>query len=395
MTKVAIRRCEEYDVAKVKDALGAALSDIGGLGAYVRPGERVLLKANLLMRKRPEQAATTHPAVVRALAEMLTALGCEVTIGDSPGGPFTAAMLNNVYKGTGMIEAARAAGVKLNENVGSCKRENPDGLLLKALTVADMVREADKVISVAKLKTHGMMTMTGAVKNMFGIVPGVVKAEYHLNMRDYDDFANALVDICLCGAPVLSVMDGIVGMEGEGPSAGTTRQVGALMVSASPYHLDKTACALIGIAPADVPVLKACIARGICGEGLEDVEIMGETLESFGVEPFKLPTKGVVTPGAGLPAFVVKLLNKHVQPRPVFKHDVCTGCRVCEQSCPPKVITMKEKRPVAALDGCIRCYCCQELCPEKAVAVVRPWLLSLSWVGVYAALAGRRGRGRK
>ena len=373
--KVSIRPCGSYDLARVKKALSAAIEDIGGLAAYINKGDKVLLKVNLVMKKTPEQAATTHPVFVQALAENLLAYGCEVLIGDSPGGPFTTNALNGIYKATGMADAAAQSGATLNFNIGSHERANPHGLLLRRLIAADMLNDVDKVISVAKLKTHGMMTFTGAAKNMFGVVPGWVKAEYHFNMQNYDDFANAMVDICLCAAPVLSFIDGIIGMEGDGPTAGEPREAGVVMGSSCAFRLDKTACVLIGLPLENVPMLKACMARGLCAEGLEDVDLVGAPLENFALAPFKLPEKGTMTPSAKLPPFVMKILNKTLQPRPAFHTARCTGCRVCVQCCPAKVITMAENRPNIQLGACIRCYCCQELCPQKAVFVKRPRLL--------------------
>lgn len=359
--------CDNYgDIEGLKAKIAAAIQDLGGLGLFVSPGERVLLKPNLLIRKDPGDAATTHPAVIKALAGLLIEHGASVLIGDSPGGPFTEFMLRGMYKTTGMARAAEETGAALNKNCASFTRENPDGALLKRIVMADMLNDADKVISVAKLKTHGMMTYTGAVKNMFGTIPGLAKVEYHNNMPDYGNFADALVDICQCAGPALSIIDGVVGMEGQGPSSGKPRALGCLICSASPYHADKAACAVIGLKPRDVPVLAAAARRGLCTADIDDIDFAGEPLSRFVVDNFDVR----VNPPdvlSGL-AFIGGLLRNKL----VFHHDVCTGCGVCAQNCPAKVISMESGRPKADLKGCLRCYCCHELCPSKAVEIKRP-----------------------
>jgi len=292
---------------------------------YINKGDKVLLKLNLLMKKRPEEAATTHPIFTKALAQVLIEYGAEVIIGDSPGGPFNERMIKGIYR----------------------------------------VCEIDKIAD-----------ETGAVKNMFGIVPGLIKAEYHLTMPEIQEFSDALVDICLCGKPTLSFMDGIVGMEGHGPSAGEPRQIGAVLASSSPYHLDVVASSIINLKPTDVPTIKRCVERDICTGTLEDIEIIGEDISKFILEDFVIPeTRTIKLASDWMPQSVRAFIDNMTRPRPKFNHDECIGCKDCEEACPPKVITMKSNRPVVNLEGCIRCFCCQELCPKKAVNIYRPWIL--------------------
>ena len=372
-----------YDETEVFEAVSAAIADLGGISAFANSGERVLLKPNLLMEKHPEDATLTHPAVLKALVRLLLENGNTVIIGDSPGGPFTAEMLDKIYKTGGYQELARQTGAGLNANFKTFQIENPDGLLLKKLTLTDMLNDVDKVVSVSKLKTHGMMTFTGAVKNMFGMVPGIIKAEYHLNMPKYDDFANALIDICLASKPVLAVMDGIVGMEGHGPSAGEPRNLGVVLASASPFVLDRVACEIISLEPERVPTLRAAVKRGLCPEDLADIELAGGRIDDFKVTDFAIPKPGRINPSQSLPPILQKLTSRVLQPRPVFLEDKCTGCAICAESCPVKVISfapckgLQKHKPSVELDKCIRCYCCQELCPAKAITIKRPFLMRL------------------
>ncbi len=370
--KVSLIGCENYDFEKVFSALKQSCENMGGLDKYISSGEKVLLKVNMLMKKRPEEATTTHPVFVKALAKILIDHGCEVIIGDSPGGPFNDTMLRGIYKATGMAAVAEEIGCKLNFNTGQAQKANPDGLLLKKLVLTDMLNDVDKVISVSKLKTHGMMTFTGAVKNMFGTVPGLIKAEYHVNMPAYDDFANALIDICLCANPVLSFMDAVDGMEGAGPSSGTPRHIGAVIACDSPYHLDKVACSIINLDFKKVPTITQSIKRGIASNGLDDVEIIGDKIEDFFISDFLIPTTA-----KSLSFNAPKILSNLIQQRPVFDISECVGCGACRDNCPAKVIEMTHNKPKVNLRGCIRCFCCQELCPKKAVSIKSPRLLRL------------------
>lgn len=373
---VSLLSCREYDYEKVKSAIARSFENLGGIEAYIQKGDKVLLKINLLMKKRPEEATTTHPVFVKALAAVLLEYGAEVLIGDSPGGPFHEKVLSSIYRVCGMTDVAQELGIALNYNTHGMEIKNPTGLLLKKLTVVEMLRDVDKVISVSKLKTHGMALFTGAVKNMFGIVPGILKAEYHFNMPEIDSFADALIDICLCGNPVLAFMDGIVGMEGEGPSAGEPRKVGVVLASPSPYHLDVAATTIIGLTPTQVPTIRRSAARGLCMGTLEDITLSGDPIENFILPDFKIPTiRSTDFVPEKVPKFLRDLLNSWIQPKPVFVHEDCIGCRVCAENCPAKVIDMVDQKPILQLDGCIRCFCCQELCPKKAVEIHRPWLM--------------------
>ncbi len=374
MSIVSLLRCEDYNDEDVKKSILASFENLGGIEKYIHKGERILLKVNLLMKKRPEEATTTHPVFVKALAQILIDYGAEVLIGDSPGGPFNEKSLSAIYKATGMEQVANDTKSKLNYNLNSIEKECTNGLLLKKILVTDMIHDVDKIISVSKLKTHGMATFTGAVKNMFGIIPGITKAEYHLNMPDIKDFANALIDICLLANPVLSFMDGIIGMEGDGPSAGEPRKVGVVIASDSPYHLDKVACSIISLPHKDVPTVDNCIKRGICEEAFHDITFLGDAFESFVIKDFVIPkVRGV----GFIPKPFMKVFGSHVQPKPVFNHKDCVGCNICAENCPAKIITMKDRRPYVEISKCIRCFCCQELCPKKAVVIYRPKLLKI------------------
>lgn len=378
MEIVSLIKCDDYRYEKVRQALEKSFENLGGVKKYVNHGETALLKLNLLMKKKPEEATTTHPVFAKALAEILIEHGVKVIIGDSPGGPFNEKILKGIYKVCGMEEVAKDTGAILNYNTNSVDIKNENGLILKRITAIEILEKVDKVISVSKLKTHGMMMFTGAVKNMFGIVAGLDKAEYHVRMPNNKDFSNALVDICLVADPVLSFMDGIVGMEGAGPSGGDPRKVGAVIASTSPYHLDVVATSIIGLKPTKVPTVQRCVERGLCKGNLDDIKLKGDRIEEFILNDFVIPEiRSLDLLEGKLPKFMRDIINGLLQPKPVFIHEKCMGCSDCAKNCPPHVIKMVENRPIVNLDECIRCFCCQELCPVKAVDIHRPLLMKL------------------
>lgn len=380
---VAISACRRYDAKLIKEALLKTIEGIGGLEPYLEKGRTVLLKINLILGKAPDRHATTHPAFVEALAQILTEYGMQVILGDSPGGPFNTAALRHVYKATGMAEMAERCGIRLNENTGSIEVENPSGKFMKRLTMTAMLQDADYVISVCKLKTHSMMTYTGAAKNLFGTVPGTVKADYHVRMPDAMDFADALVDICEAADPVLSFMDAIVGMEGNGPTAGTPRPIGAVLASPNPYALDTVASGIIGLKPEQIPLLKQAMARGLLDPAR--VQTAGEDPQTFFIADYKMPDHiESDLYRMKLPSWLAAPLTKLTRAKVRFDPKACVGCGICRDNCPAEVITMREsdtykgRRPQVDYKKCIRCFCCQELCPQEAVTVQESFIYRIA-----------------
>ncbi|KGK84146.1 iron-sulfur protein [Desulfosporosinus sp. HMP52] len=373
--KVVLKFCPDY-TADVEKSLREGLLEWGGMSTFVKPGQKVLLKVNLLMKKRPEEAVTTHPSVVEAVVRLVQEVGGIAIIGDSPGGPYTVNALQAIYSKSGLREVAERTGAILNEDVGQTTVQYPEGKIVKSLTVTNCVLNADVVIPISKLKTHGMMTFTGGVKILFGVIPGLLKAEYHLKMFKISDFADLLVDIASWVNPSLSIMDGIVGMEGDGPSAGNPRNVGALLMSTDPYALDTAAADLIGLKPEKVPTLMAARERGFISR-LSELDLVGDPRSLWRIENFKIP-KAVSTnflDMVPLPQGVKDFVMNRLRPLPMFEHEKCVGCRDCVNNCPPKALTMNEyERPTVDLQACIRCFCCQELCPHHAVKLYKPWL---------------------
>ena len=220
MTIVAAKKCETYQTEELTEKMSLLLEELGGLKRFVNSGDRVVLKTNLLMGKSPEAAVTTNPKFIRVLSRMLKEIGAEVVIADSPGGPFNDKLLKRAYQKSGLYQLAKAENIELNYNTDSRKHEYQAGKINKSFQLASYLENADLVINLPKLKTHGLTMYTGAVKNLFGCIPGVLKAEYHLRMQSVYDFSRMLNDLAGLVAPELTIMDAVVGMEGEGPSNG-------------------------------------------------------------------------------------------------------------------------------------------------------------------------------
>ncbi|MEA3424324.1 MAG: DUF362 domain-containing protein [Bacillota bacterium] len=378
MAKVSLQKCDEYDMNEIKTALLKNVEDLGGLEKYISPGEKVLLKANLLMKRTPEEATTTHPIFVKALAEILSEFGAVVIVGDSPGGPFNEKALRGIYKSCGYdIIPDKEKNISLNYNTDQITIHRDDLFLLKRIEVIEIIEKVDKVISVSKLKTHGMTVYTGAVKNMFGTIPGIHKAEYHFKMPKINDFTNMLLDVCQNANPVLSFMDAVVGMEGAGPSAGDPIKIGAVLASDSPYHLDVIATKLVGIKSTEVPTIERCMERGIIKKDYSDIEMTGLYLTDFPKMTIRKPRVGGIGFLDGkIPSFISKPIINLLSAKLKFDYDKCTKCGECERACPSGAIVIDEEGPKVDYDKCIRCFCCQELCPQKAVKIYRNPILA-------------------
>lgn len=372
--KVSIAPCPDYAPENVRKALIAALDSIGGLDA-VPGGMKVAIKANLVTLLRPERAATTHPIMLAELTRLLTERGAKVVVGDSPGGPYNAMYLKSVYAATG-LEEVKAAGGQLNDNFAESQADFPEAKQAKTFSYTSWLDDADIIINFAKLKTHGMMGMSAAVKNMFGAIPGTVKPEYHYRFPDGRDFADMLIDLNEYFKPALHIIDGVVGMEGNGPTGGTPREIGCVLAGKNPYTLDLVAAKIIGFELSGVPTLAAAFERGYAPERAEEVPLALESIERFAVDDYKLMEKLNSIEFLNKFAFSSKTLGRMLSGMfasvPRVTKSECVGCRKCEEICPAKAIVMRDKKPVIDRKKCIRCFCCQEFCPPAAMKHHRP-----------------------
>lgn len=371
--KVSVVKCERY--ADSRDAIDKAVSLIGGMDKFVKPGDKVVIKPNLVSRKKPGEAVTTHPDFLHAVIEAVEEAGGEVTIAESPGGPYNVAALKAVYSACGVNDAIKGTNAKLNFNTDFTEVSFPEGRTVKSIPIINPILEADVIISLPKLKTHAMTSYTGAVKNLFGTIPGTYKAELHFRLNERKAFCSMLVDLHECIKPTLSIMDGIWGMEGNGPTAGQNRHIGLVMASENAHALDLVSCRLIDYAPYEVDTVYEAVSRGLVEESADKLEILGENLENLVIKDFLKPESHFnLLKLISLPAAANARLTNALASKPKIKYSECVGCGECSRCCPPKAIDMSSGKPVINESKCIKCFCCQELCPKKAVKIHRPLL---------------------
>jgi uncharacterized protein (DUF362 family)/Pyruvate/2-oxoacid:ferredoxin oxidoreductase delta subunit len=375
VSRVAIVRCERYEETEVFSAVGRALDLLGGADRFVTAGERIVLKPNLLVASAPDACVTTHPTVFSAVARHLLASGAELSFGDSPGfgGPEWTA------RRSGLGAVADRLGIPFADFSAGRQVSFPEGALIKQFTIANGVLDADGLVSIAKFKTHGLARLTGAVKNQFGCVPGVLKGEFHARMPDVDRFSQMLVDLDRCIAPRLYVIDGIIAMEGNGPRSGTPRQMSVLIVSEDGVAADATMASMTNLDP---ELVGTVFFGQQAGHGTyNDIEYVGDLLEEFVAADYAVNrSRGSVTGHFGWKG---RLARDWIVPKPVIDPAMCTACGTCVKVCPvePKAVdwadpmSARDKQPpVHDYARCIRCYCCQELCPEKAIGIETPFL---------------------
>ncbi len=348
MAQVSIRK-ETYSDPDIDVLLGP----FGGMESFVKRGDKVLLKVNLLSAREPKKAVTTHPEIVRAVAKAVRKAGGKPYIGDSPAGMFSNRALMKAYKQSGLAEIANEEKIPLNYDTRSKKLDFPKGKRLKKSPVCDFILDADKIIALPKLKTHSFQYMTLACKIMYGAIPGLTKAKYHAQFPTRTAFADMMLDILTVIKPQLYIMDGIVGMQGQGPGGGDPVKLGLVLASTDPVAMDIAVCRTLGIEPVGIPVLKRAKIRKLWPERID--------------YPILKP-KDVFYKGFKLPSTADHLLTgkRHPKKSPIIT-DKCIGCKECEEICPKGAV--KVNGEVARLDysNCIRCFCCHEVCPENAI----------------------------
>jgi len=370
MDTVSIERCSNYEYDNVYNCVEKLVDNLGGWKAFIKPGDSVAVKPNLLRYKKPDEAATTHPAVVKAVISQVQKAGGNVIIAESPGGPYSRAMLRYVYRATGIEKVADETGAVLNYDLRVTKINSPDSKYVKSLEIIKPLADADIIINIPKLKTHAMMVYTGAVKNMFGAIAGTAKADLHLRMPDYNDFADSLIDIYLGAKPAISIMDAVEGMEGYGPSAGTPKHIGLLLASSSGFALDIAAVKIIKLSPENVPVLRNAKKRCLVDDN--NIRIVGEEIESVVCDDFSIPALYGAKRQNIIKRSLLNLIKKQSRPKPVISAEKCVRCGNCVKICPAAAL-VHENQSIPSIDykKCIRCFCCHELCDYKAVDIRR------------------------
>lgn len=366
--KVAFVRCADYstDLQKSVDTL---LSHLGGLTAFVKPGSRVLIKPNMLTDRTPEQAVTTHPELVRCVIRAVRQAGGTPSVGDSPS---NVSKLEKVWEKTGIKNVCDAENVPLISFDKAGSQPFTSGGI--NFSISRPVLEADLIINMPKVKTHVLTILTCSVKNLYGTVPGFQKATLHKLHPTPKSFAALLAAIYARVRPQLTIADGIIGMDGDGPSAGEPFKLGFLAASTDAVALDATVCRILGINPAYAAGLTELAGQGIGTIDAEQIDILGTPLRELSATGFKVP--GTLRSRL-IPGWFVRMLGRFLWIRPSFT-DRCVACSLCVKACPVKALTLeKSKRPLLEAARCIGCCCCHEVCPQHAVELTQSPLLSV------------------
>ena len=361
--------CSCYGEAEVKKCVYELLEKQTDELKFEISGKNVLLKPNLLAKREPNMAVTTNPQILKFTAMFFSEKGANVIVADSPGGIYNLGILKGIYKVCEIEKAALEGGAELNFDTGY-QNVSADGEKSKNFDIINPIVKADLVVNLPRLKTHALCEMSAAVKNMFGSIPGLMKAEMHARFPKRVDFASMLLDLCLLTAPEINILDAVICMEGNGPAGGTPKKVGLMLGSVNPFVLDRVGAYLMGYEANEVGTLHESIKRGLAPEKIEEVEILGENIESY-KSAFLRPdghAGGIVKQ---IPTLFGGRLQKWLEPKPVIITKKCIGCGECERCCPVKTIEVKNRKAYINPEKCIKCYCCQELCPMKAVEVKR------------------------
>ena len=366
MVKVAISRCGDYDGANVYEAVRKALDLIGGIGSFVRPGMKVLLKPNMLSPHKAEDAVTTHPEVVRAVARLVKEAGGIVSLGDAPGG--YGYNIDEILETSGIKKVADEEGIEIKKFTAS--------KFVNGIPVARHVLDADLVISIPKFKTHTITVITAAVKNMFGSVVGLYKAECHSRAPKEGDFSKIMAKVFSITKPGLNVVDGIIAMEGDGPSSGVIRRMNLIMAGTDAVAIDACIAKIIGLKPLDVLVTKEAFNMGLGEAHPEHIQTVGDDINDFITKDFKLPQ---TTPLKFLPKGIINILAALIKFKPYIDNGLCKRCNLCKVACPVNCITIKKDYCGIDYKKCVRCLCCQEVCPYKAICIKRNILTKMIW----------------
>ena len=363
---VSITRCNSYHLQTMLESFTELFKPWNGISYFVKPGQKVLLKPNLLAAARPEEAVTTHPVIIKALAILVQEAGGIVHIADSPGTDDP----DLVYRKTGMKEVAEETNselIKFDHTKNKDYYINSDHEKFKLASTLDQM---DLVINVAKLKTHPLTGLTAAVKNTYGCIVGKKKALLHVEHPLPKSFSRLVLEVYLAVKPGLSIIDAVVSMEGVGPRNGNPRHTGLLLASPNAIAVDRAAAEITGFYIEEVPTLTAAREKVLTGTDLKEITIKGLSLKESKIKNFN---KGLAAGGsigrlvANFPLARFRGWAKNRRPYPEIDKNTCINCGKCVKDCPAQIIIAGQPIPDIERSSCIRCYCCREFCPEGAI----------------------------
>lgn len=373
MSRVVLKECNSYNVQVVMDKLNQGMEQLGGWDRYVKPDMKVLLKVNLIGPKSSESGAITHSEFVRAITRILKSKGCQVWIGDSSGGAIAGiAPTGKSMKVSGLeAVAAQEGAIIKNFDMEGVMTLKPESGIVEEMYLAKPMFDADVVINLPKLKTHSAAIYTGAVKNVFGCIPGLKKAEFHKLAPDPKYFGEICADIHKLCKIDLHIMDGIIAMQGEGPTAGDVYEAGKILISEDPLALDVVAAKMLKLRLEDVPILMTAKERRLGESNIDTIELIGDYQAIPTLEGYTLPKRFGSSKKQNYNA-VIKVID-FLKARPVVDKRLCRNCNMCVESCPVNAINKETKE--VNYKACIECMCCHELCMYKAVKLKKDnWL---------------------
>jgi uncharacterized protein (DUF362 family)/Pyruvate/2-oxoacid:ferredoxin oxidoreductase delta subunit len=368
MSIISLLKTEDYQESTLDAVIARHFAELQ-IENDLQPGMKVTIKPNLLTARRPGQAVTTHPNVVTAVVKWLKAHAIDdITIADSPAGPYNSANLRTVYSVSGMT--ALEGQAKLNSDFGWKEIACSEGFKSRSFNIINPIADADYIISIAKLKTHALTTLSGGIKNMFGSIPGLQKPEMHYKYPNMKDFSNMILEVALTAKPSLTLIDAVDAMEGNGPNSGDKRYLGLTLASRDVCAQDYVAAELMGIDPKEILMLELAIEKGILSPS--DIIVTGDK-PTPPEKPFKLPDtkRNTADFSTFLRGPILRVAELFIKPVPHLKIDKCIGCGQCAESCPPHIIQIINKKAFIPRKGCISCFCCQEVCPADAIKVKR------------------------
>ncbi len=371
-TTVSLVRCLDYQEAAVHKKLKEVLDLIGGIQQFVAPGEKVLLKPNLCIGRPPEKCVNTHPLVIKSIVLLVKEAGATPLIGDSP----QIGSAHSAADKSGIGDIAHDLGIDIVE-FEPVTALNPDGKIFRTFTIGKIVKEVDKVINLPKLKTHALMLLTLAVKNMYGCIPGTRKAQWHVKTdkagKGY--FAQMMLDLNLLVKPALTLVDGVMAMEGMGPGFGDPRHLGLFIAGTDCVAVDRVIAEIVNVPPEHDPILRVAINKGYGVGQLEDIAVVGEKIQDVSVADFKLPQKEDMFDR--IPTGLKRILKRHLTDQPVINQEKCEACEMCLKACPVDNVDMENGTLKIDEQGCIQCLCCVEICPHAAIDLVPGRLLRI------------------
>jgi uncharacterized protein (DUF362 family)/Pyruvate/2-oxoacid:ferredoxin oxidoreductase delta subunit len=376
LRRVSIVKCQDYEFKLLDSAVRRAVELAAGRDLGIKPGDRVLIKPNLLCRATPDKAVTTHPEFVRSVIRLVREYGGKPVVGDSPG-INQPKQINAIWEDSGIKKICDEEAAKLvSFETEYGEIEIGSGKLLKRMPISRAVLDSDYIITLPKLKTHDLMYFTGGIKIIFGCVPGHNKFLFHIKLETRENFANMLIDLYSAITPRLVIMDSIMAMEGNGPSNGDPKHLGLVFASRDSLALDVIASSVVGYDPWEILTNKTAKERGLISD-MDEIEVIGEYLSDVLISDFKKPLSRQVT--QSVPRFLWYFMRNIASPKPVVVHDTCEGCNTCMNSCPAKAMYSKDDKIYIDYDKCIRCYCCDEVCLYRSIELrphplIRPFL---------------------